>query len=148
MTLSPTIAISYLKWTCVCPTPSTKPCASCVDKSNLISLFVQKIDKLGMKPKCTKVAVREGAFRSTSHFTWTKIKTDRKVNYLHWDFIMIFEALFLLRQDILNHCMTKLQPGIIISTTPLLSFWLVLHLHIISVGCIPWTMFRSIYNQW
>ena len=84
-------------------TPSTKSCESCADKSNLISSLVRKINKLSIKQKRTKVAVREGAFRSSSDFTWTKIKTDKKMNYYTGiSSILIFETLFLLLKPYLS----------------------------------------------
>ena len=84
-------------------TPLTKPCESCVDKSNLISSLVGKINKLSIKQKRSKVAVREGAFRRSSDFTWTKIKTDKKMNYYTGvSSILIFETLFLLLKPYLS----------------------------------------------
>ena len=83
-------------------TSSSKPCESCESKSNLIDSLVGKINALTLKQKRTKVAARTNVFKS-SDFTWTKIKTDKKMNYYTGiSSVLIFNTIFSLIQPYLS----------------------------------------------
>lgn len=78
-------------------TPSTRPCASCLDKSNLITSLVGKIKALTVTQKRSKAKARDSAFKKSSNFTWTKIKTDQKMNYYTGiSSILLFNSIFML----------------------------------------------------
>ena len=84
-------------------TPSTKPCESCADKNQLIASLVRKINVLSLKQKRTKAVVREKTFNKGSDFTWSRIKTDKKMNYYTGiSSIVMFNTIFSLIKPYLS----------------------------------------------